>query len=258
MSALTDDRKFQHSKLVRISSKSRDGDSKSKYDFKTSSNDFMLHNIKRIILKSITIPNTMYNVNQYNNKLVYTTPSIDAIVKIVTVEPSQYTAVEFMDALVIQFGLAGVVLNYGIDSKTYKITLTFNTPVSLQGDISTMNDVIGMDESITTANTIIPLPHIVNFAGLLKVYVGSHQMTRGTTMTSSDKSHIKIFTEVPITVPFGGIQHRTIDNMNSLDEATHSTPFNLSNNDITLYDQNLNVIDLNGADVEIVLKVFDR
>ena len=81
-------------------------------------------------------------------------------------------------------------------------------------------------------------------------------MTRGTTMTSSDKSHKKIFTEVPITVPYGTTEHRVLNDLHSIDQTSHSVPFNLSQLDLTFYDQNLNVVDLNGLDIQVVFVAF--
>lgn len=254
----SNERKFQHAKLVRIDSKDRETESRSQYDFKTSTNDFMLHNIKRVILKSVIIPNTQYNINIHNNKLYYTAPSIGPTVNLITVPVGKYKAAQFFDILIALFLLDSIVMTYVIDLITAKVTLTFNTPISLQGDISTMNKVVGMDLTITPASVSVLMPNIINFAGLQKVYVGSHTLTRGIAMSSSDKRHIKIFTEVPITVPYGGVEHRTIEDITSLDESTMSIPINLSNIDITLYDQDLNIVDLNGLDIQLVLKVFTQ
>lgn len=256
MTTLSNERKFQHSKLVRISSRDREGHSKSRYNFKTSFNDYMLHNIRRVILKSVIIPNTQYNVTSHTNILWYNAPSLTNSQAIIQIIPGQYTAIQFFDLLVSQFSLDGVTMAYTLNQNTGKATLTFNTPIILYGDISTMNTIIGLGDETITASTNISLPNIVNFSGLQKVYIGSHTLTRGITMTSSNKNHIKVFTEIPIQVPFGGTEHRTIEDITSLDESTLSTAINLSSIDLTFYDQDLNELELNGSDVQVILKVF--
>jgi hypothetical protein len=256
MTTLSNERKFQHSKLVRISSRDREENSKSRYNFKANFNDYMLHNIRRVILKSVIIPNTQYNVTSHTNTLWYNAPSLTNSQAIIQIIPGQYTAIQFFDLLVSQFSLDGVTMAYTLNQNTGKATLTFNTPIILYGDISTMNTIIGLGDETITASTNISLPNIVNFSGLQKVYIGSHTLTRGITMSSSNKNHIKVFTEIPIQVPFGGTEHRTVEDITSLDESTLSTAINLSSIDLTFYDQDLNILELNGSDVQVILKVF--
>lgn len=242
------------SKLVRIDSKDRSPSSNSQYDMNVDFNDYMLHQIKRVLLKSVYIPNTMYNVNQYNNKLVYDAGGGDVTI---TVPVGQYSITQLMDYLVAQFILGPYsTVTYVNDLMTNKLQITFDANVILRSS-STISRVLGMDTENDTANlTVHSLPNIYNLSGLQKVYIGSHTIAKGTTMSSSDKAHIKIFTEIPITVSYGAIEHRVLDMLEITDEVTHSIPFNISSIDITLYDQDLNILDLNGLDYQIVLKVF--
>lgn len=242
------------SKLIRIDSKDRSPSSNSQYDMTVDFNDYMLHQIKRVILKSVYMPNTMYNINQYNNTLIYDVGGGDVTM---TIPEGQYNITELMDNIVAQF-IAGpfTVVTYVNDTSTNKVSITFDANVILRAS-STIARVIGLDPDTDTANlSVHNLPNIYNLSGLQKVYIGSHTIAKGTTMSSSDKSHIKIFTEIPITVPYGGVEHRVLDILESTDEVTHSVPFNISSIDITLYDQDLNIVDLNGLDYQIVLKVF--
>ena len=248
---MSEERKLRDSKLVRIDSKDRDIGSQSQYNFKVSTNDFQLHNVKRVLLKSVLFPNTQYNVTPFNNMLIYDLGAV-------TVPKGQYSLIELLDELIVQFAAEGpaVVMTYVINTITNKITFTFGGALILTG-ASPMSKLIGLDPQVDTASlTVHIMPNTFNVSGLQKVYIGSHTMTRGTTMTSSDKSHIKVFTEIPIRVNYGSVEHRTLNDLHSIDESTHSIPFNLSQIDITLYDQDLNVIDLNGLDTQIVLKVF--
>lgn len=253
---------LRSSKLIRIDSKDRDVESLSQYNFKVSLNDFMVHNIKRILLKSVSIPNTQYNINSFNNIFTYNDGTAD---RTLTVPLGQYTIAQLMDELIILFAAAAIsiTMSYVINALTKKITMTVAPAITILGGpvingATTISKKIGLDPRINTASLLIhTFPNQYNMIGLLKVYIGSHTMTRGTTMTSSDKSHIKVFTEIPIRVAYGEVEHRVLDQLHSIDEATHSVPFNLSNIDISLYDQNLNILELNGLDVQIVLKVFD-
>lgn len=255
MSLHADDWILRESKLVRIDSKDRSAGSNSRYDFTSCLNDYMLHNIRRVLLKSVFIPNTQYNINAYNNQLTYDAGAGD---KTITIPVGQYNITELMDEMIVQFAAEtpAITMTYVVGSITKKLQLTFGGTTILRAE-SLISKYIGMDEEKDTANlTVHNLPNVYNLSGLQKVYIGSHSVAKGTTMSSSDKSHIKVFTEIPITVNFGEVEHRVLSDMHSIDEVTHSVPFNISNMDVTLYDENLNIVDLNGLDFQIVLKVF--
>jgi hypothetical protein len=194
----------------------------------------------------------MYNVNSYNNVLFY-----DAGLS-VTVPQAQYTVTEFMDELIVQFAAEApaITMTYTIDLATSKIEMTFTAPIILQGSSAgtTMACLIGLDGSADTASLAVQtMPNHYDFSGLKKVYIGSNTLTTGTSMSSSSKEHYKIFTEIPIIVPYGQSEKRTLTDLHTIDQVTHSVPFNISNIDITLYDQDLNVAELNGLDIYIVL-----
>lgn len=254
MSIHENDKYMRQSMLVRIDSKDRSTGSASPYEMRVNLNDYMLHNIRRILLKSVFLPNTQYNINANNNQLTYDAGAGD---KTITIPVGQYTVTELLDEMIVQFAAEApaITMTYVVNSVTKKIQLTFGGTTILRAS-SIIAKIIGMGDADTANLTVHNLPNMYNLSGLQKVYIGSNTIAKGTTMSSSDKSHISVFTEIPITVDFGEIQHRVLSDLHSIDEVTHSVPFNISDVDITLYDQDLNVVDLNGLDYQIVLKVF--
>lgn len=256
------ERELRSSKLVRIDSSERNIGSVSQYDFEVSLNDFTLHNIKRILLKSVSIPNTQYNINSFNNIFTYYDGTAN---RTLTVPLGQYSITGLMDELIVLFAAAAIpiTMSYVIAALTDKITMTVAPAITILGgpvidENTTISRQLGLDPRLNTASATVHIfPNVHNLAGLLKVYIGSHTITRGTAMTSSDKSHVDVFTEIPIRVPYGEVEHRVLDQLHSIDESTHSMPFNLSHIDIKFYDQNMNILELNGLDVQIVLKVFE-
>jgi hypothetical protein len=246
---------IRESRLLRIDS--RDRNSGTPTNFNSHLNDYLLHNIQRVLLKSVFIPNTAYNVSIYKNTLVYDAGSGQ---QTLTVPIGQYNLTELMDELISLFALAipAVTLSYSYDTKTSKLLLNTIPATILYGAESTISDLLGMGNQTLGLSGVHALPNVINLSGLQKVYIGSHTMAKGTTMTSTDERHIKIFTEIPITVPYGAIQHRVLDSINSIDETSHSIPFNVSSPDITLFDQDLNVLELNGSEWQIVLKVYPQ
>ena len=243
------------SKLVRISSRDRSPGSKGQYDFITNFNDSFLHNVKRVLVKAIVCPNTSYNVNEFNNELVYNAgPGDETII----ITPGQHSLTDLLDELVTAFAAEAVpqTMTYSVNTRTSRITMTFTNALVLKsGDNgSTMMTLLGGSKDTDTASQVSHLmPLTFDLTGLKKVYIGSNTLTTGTSMSSSNKQHKKIFTSIPITVPYGSIEKRTLSEYHTSDQITHSVPFNISTIDITLYDENLNLVDLNGIDFYMVL-----
>ena len=247
-------RELRESRLVRIDN--RDRTSGSLYNFTVNFNDYLLHNVQRMLLKSVYIPNTQYNVNSNKNELVY---DAGAGTQTITVTPGQYNLTELMAELTTEFAGAvpPVTFGYTFDTNTSKLNITTNPATTLFGTQSSMAELIGLQNTDIGPSAIHQMPFVVNLTGLQKVYIASNALAKGVVLSSSDKVQFPIWTEIAITVPYGQVQHRILSQLNSIDESTHSVPYNVSTADIRLYDQDLNDLDLNGASVQLVFKAFN-
>ncbi len=114
-------RELRESRLVRIDN--RDRTSGSLYNFTVNFNDYLLHNVQRMLLKSVYIPNTQYNVNSNKNELVY---DAGAGTQTITVTPGQYNLTELMAELTTEFAGAvpPVTFGYTFDTNTSKLNIT--------------------------------------------------------------------------------------------------------------------------------------
>ena len=108
-----------NSRLLRISSKDRSSQSPSQYNIDFNTNDNDLHQIKRITLKSVVIPNTQYNITQHNNVLYLPTTLTDATHYEISV--GQYTTVELITTLkeVVDYNIAPETINITQDSMNH-------------------------------------------------------------------------------------------------------------------------------------------
>lgn len=243
-------RRRRESKLIRISSKDR-VDPSEKYNINVSFDDNFLNQITHVIVKSIVIPNTQYNVTKYTYRIFYDAGSGETSL---TVPVGQYDLNSLIAAVETKFGEVGIPLTIIQDETTLKLNMTFGIPVFLYGK-STLAHTLGW-EFDSAFNTVHELPNLPDLSGLQKVYIKSNKLSNDVSMVTSDKKQINIFTEVDVDVPFGGIVHRVLDDLNTSDEVTNRQPNNISSIDIELLDQNLDPVDLNGHDFEIILKVF--
>ena len=240
-------RSLRSTKLMRISSLDRnDKKTDNQYDFSVSFNDSDLSQVKRVVLKSVIIPNTSYNINTTNNTIFYDSSSL-------TLPVGQYTLSTLITAIENAFSAINV-LTITQDALTQKLTFTFTSNIVLQST-STMKYVIGFNDTMTS-NTVHVMPNLPDLTGLKKVFIKSSALSNMTSMSDSSKKHYNIFSEVDITVPFGFVEHRVLSDLHSSDELTFSQPKNISTIDIKLYDQHLNNLDLNGHHIELIFKIF--
>lgn len=257
MSELTSRHRRREAKLVRIRSTDRQGPTATnKYDFTINFDDYMLHQINHVILKSVTVPNTQYNINSNNNTLYYNYNGTG--VTSISIAVGQYDITSFMTALDAAIVAAGDVCTTTQDPTTQKLTLTWGANTIMYGRVdqpTTMDRVLGFE--FTTANAAAQaMPYLPDLSGLKKVYVKSNKLSNGVSMSTSEEKHYNVFTEIDIDVPFGGIAHRVLNDMDTSDSVTNAQPKNISSIDVQLLDENLQEVDLNGLDWEIVLKVF--
>jgi hypothetical protein len=251
-------------KLVRISDHDRAIESKNQYNFVVHTNDYFLNQIRKVIVKSISVPNTQYNVSSVNNTLTYDVGAGDATV---SVPIGQYTSIaDLLDTLAAAF-LAGpgIVMTHTFDTLLYKATLTFGVAIILKRGIngaesevgtSTIAHVIGLGDVDTASLLVHVMPDIVDLSGLKKVYISSKALTMTSSMVSSNREQANVIGEINMEVPFGYVQHELISEIDSMSESTSSIPNNLSTIDIQLLDERLKPVDLQGHSVYLTLKVF--
>ena len=242
------------SRLLRISSKNRAGNSVSKYDIVYNTNDRELHSIKRVALKSATIPNTQYNIDSNNNTL-YMTNSFAAGPSFV-ITPGQYTTTTLITALV-----AAVGGTFGIaqDAITQKLTLSVTGPATIDiiSDTATnpMATVLGLttDDAATSSHTAASLPDI---RGLTNIYIASRTLSNGgNQMSSNEKNTTNVFCNVPVTAVFGGTVNLEEDE-NTLDYVLFNSHKNISSIDIRLMDEDNNTLELNGFEWTLVFRIY--
>jgi hypothetical protein len=239
------------SRLVRISSKDRSIESVSKYDIVFRPDDRDLHQIKKIALKGAEIPNTQYNIHSDNN-LLYFPNSLSGTTDF-TIPVGQYTTSTLITE--IQSQIAGLVITQ--DTLTQKLTFTHATQTfdivsntttnPMARTLGFLTDASGVGSHVCTG-----LP---NLTGLKTVYIASHTLCSNTAMCTNDKLKQHVFCSIPITVPFGETQ--VIDEDSStFDFSVFHDRKNIAEIRIKLLDEENHVLELNGLDWYIILRVF--
>ena len=249
----------KNSRLLQINSTDRALESVSQYDLVYHTNDRDLHQISKIILKSAMIPNTMYNINEFNS--VFTFPTSLAGTSLFPIIQGQYTTTSLIATLkseidiVIQPDSVTITqdpltekLTFGLSSGTFDL-VTFE-----QGNL--MANVLGIKESGTNLGFSTRASALPNLSGLKQVFVSSKTLTNHTPMISSEKLKNSIWGSIPITVAYGETQVHE-ENSTGLDYCIYSNHKNISTLDLELLDENGNTLDLNGSDWNMILRVYE-
>jgi hypothetical protein len=213
------------------------------------------HDLKSVIVKHISFTNTVYNVTSKNNTL---TVKIDATTySSVTITPGQYNSTQFKTALEAAATEFDLVMT--LDSLTYKYTLATTTPVEwLTIDENPMAQVLGISVGSGALTTSHTCASVLNLSGIQNLFVRCSNLSFTNLVSSRTNVNSDVLCIVPITSAFGANEqyissHSEIDDVDSL--STHSGK-NIQKMGIKLTDDDGDVVDLNGSDITMILKVY--
>jgi hypothetical protein len=236
--------------LLAITSKERTYDSKSSSNFSYSIG--MALEVDTIAIKSISIPVTQYNITSFNNFL-YTTLGISE--SKISLPVGQYTLAQITSYLIDVFDSYGILLTIIQNPITYKLQITTDVPFTLNPE-STLLPVLGIITTIplliTTSYGCTALPQL---QGLKNFYILTKVLSQGSNGLFVNGVNEALQTNVPISVPFGLVQHYEPKILDT-NLITFKSPVNIQYLDIRIVDSNLNEVDLNGSEVELVYKLY--
>jgi hypothetical protein len=239
---------MSNSRLLRISSKDRSVESKSRYNIDYRTNDNDLHSVKSVILKSVIIPNTQYNINTNNNtfRFVNSVTAADEF----TVPEGQYNITTLIS--VLESFVTGLSITQ--NAVTQKLTFALSGGTFNIETTNLMSKVLGFETTGTGLSTYTS-DNMANLRGLEHVYILSQVLSSNSGMISNDKEKQNIFCDIPCRSAFGQNIVMDEDN-NSLDFITFHNHKNISSINVKLIDQNSNEIDLNGSDWTLIFRVY--
>lgn len=243
-------------KLLRISSRDRNNLAN------TTSSDFTItldnidsaHDLKSVVVKHISFTNTIYNITSKNNTLTYNIASSPTSVSIAV---GQYTATQFKTAL--EAVASGIVLVMTLDPITYKYTLATTTAIEwLPIDNNPMAEILGISTGSGSDVTSHVCASTVNLSGIQNLFVRCSNLSFTNLVSSRANINSDVLAIIPITSEFGFNEqyissHSEIDDVDSL--SLHSGK-NIQKMNIKLTDDDGDIVDMNGSDIILVLKVY--
>jgi hypothetical protein len=250
---------FTHNLLIRSKDKKLSTDSNSDFYVDFRPNITSQRVVKRAVLRSITIPNVVYNINSNNNVLVLGDSAPADIT--LTITEGQYSLTELISAIETAWtASAGIgVLTITEDNITNKLTFANGSNIKLYNiedmSTSTMSPYLGILNTVALASST-EATGLPDLSGLKIVYIKSKFLSDNDVLHDSGDNIRPIFCSVPCSVAYGSILYYE-PNDTELTSVNFGQGKKISGNvDIQLLDQNFNEIDLKGLDAEIEFKLY--
>jgi len=241
-------------KLVRITNSDL-----SRYSTGTStnlswqSNDSDLGQIHKLHLKTAIFPNTMYNINRYNQVLNITAPDMAPVNPIPV---GQYSIVEYIAALKVVLDIAAAPNTFTIvqNPLTKKLVFTKSAGAEflLPGiDTNAQSRESGSKVETLSAGLTATASGMPDLSGLRHIYVES--MTAGKQLLTGNVNKYHVIADLPIAVPFGAYQTYNFDE-STLNQVTYRGAKQLAKIDIRFTDDRNRELDLNGIDWVLIFE----
>lgn len=224
-------------------------------------NDYDLHDITKIHLKTSIIPNSQYNIYSRNNLLNITWDDMNGPVAAIPV--GQYTITTFIDALKIVLDDAASPNTFTITTNplTYKLIIVKNGGAEFTIEDKTVNPMylaIGQDKQKTSVGLTLTCDNMFNLSGLRHVYIESTQL--GKQMCTGETSRkYNILGDIPIEnwSPFGSYQSNFF-NEDTLNAIYLRGPKNISTFNINLCNEYGHLLELNGMAWTLIFEIHSN
>ena len=206
--------------------------------------------IQGYAVKSLSIPNVAVNINKYNNELNFL---VNGFPRFITVPPAQYRTSTLIVALQAQLDLSGIVYVVSQDPKSQHITISGSVMTSWKtGGLGTK---LGFTKNTVSqlSNTAQGLPQLM---GTYNYFVGCVELVQGFNGLLKGGERLPLFGDVNNNVPYGEIIHYEAQDFN-LNVKSYERVQNIQHLNFIIYDDDLNVVDLMGLDVEFVIKIYE-
>ena len=209
-------------------------------------------------LESACIPKTMFNINQNNNYMLIA----DSIgLKNIFIPVGNYNITNFISEIknvlnTVSVDTYDIILN----NVTNKITITstfngFTIDPNADSLKTSLNTSLGFKPSTTYVGGSIIAPNIVNISGINNVYINVKQLTKYMSTIKDKYFNFK----VNMSCPYGSIVYFNCKNTyNQYYTVPQYAAKKITYLDISLVDEEENLVDLNGSDWSFILKFIKK
>ena len=250
---------IHETKILRISNLDRTKSSKSESDFTVHLQN-RVQNVKSVVFKSVTVPNTQYNITSHNRHLLINWDGIGPT--LITLQTKQYSLSELIAEL-------ESVINPTPGSGTFSITQHPDTDKLIFTSSGTAFSIAGYREGNPIAKVLgfglwidptpvltYSAPFLPDLRGLQTAYIISQALAGSYSLIDSADAKVS---HVIGQVSMANTPYRSTAYYHSEAVENHDFEFpshkDLSSIDIKLVDKLGNLLELNGIEVTITLEL---
>ena len=201
-----------------------------------------------VSIQSANIPGTFYNVDDINNLLVY---NVNAGANInLVIPPANYNVNSLLTYL--QTVMTGFTITFNTASNKY--TFTHATNVFSFKSTSTCFELLGLQEGATYNSTGLSLTSdlCINFFTIQTVMIEISNLITNNKTSNASENNPSILVSIPITTSQNSVLSYV--NSHNLFEKINSVK-NFASLQVRLLDQDLALLDLNGANWTATLQI---
>jgi hypothetical protein len=251
-------------KLVRINSEERenplvDASNHFRVNF---GNSTQLMDINRIVIKHVSIPNVQYNVraasglNTVGNIFTY----FDGATKNITITPGNYSVTQLIAAIEADALAIAANLQLTLNPITSHIEFTSTTPITYLSAASgnNMAKILGITADSGALVVSFTAGGLVDLTTHPNIYIASASISDGSNMVSPTLGSLPICAVIPIDQPFGSIIQYTTqqEHLDDIHYISYASGKSIQSVDLSVYDGDANLIDLQGLDWTIIIKAY--
>jgi hypothetical protein len=248
--------------LCKITSFNKVGADDTTDDFSVNfENHRSLHQIVRIVIKSVDIPNVFYNINSYGYDIdnlgnnTYRWIDTTSVLQTRVLPVGQYNVTEFLTAL----NLLLPDHSYALNPVTKKMVGTATSTIRFlnRTDGNLMAGALGIKTTSIAPVLTYTAQHMPQLEGIESVYILSNTAGQSN-LLSPNSNTFPLLLHVPLTVPFGAIEHYVSpqDKLDSITYPNYSNGISFRKLDIKVVDKYGHGLSLGGLDINIILKIY--
>lgn len=249
-------------KTVRINSEERTnptGTASNNFTVSLGS-DTQLADINRIAIKSISIPNTQYNIKSSgahaNNVFSFNNGAPQSI----TIPAGFYDIASIAAAIMADSVAVADGLSIAFNTVTKHFDFTSTNPISYLSAASgnIMAEVLGITADSAPLVLSFSAGGLPNLAVHPNIYVTSRALSDGSAMISPTLGSIPVCAVVPIDQPFGGIINYVVkqEHLDDIHYISYNHGKTLQSVDLQLYDGDAQLINMQGLDWTFVFRAY--
>jgi len=245
------------SSIVVLNSKYRTLDSASSSNFTISIGQSI--SIKQIVVKSVSLPNTFYNITDTNNVGIINLTGLGTYIVLVPV--GQYTLATFLTQLQTLLTAIDIASTVVQNPLTKKLEFTFS--YLAQWDTSSASPLSRVMGTYLQPATVYPAVPVASFSaagftdlsGIRNVFICSRILGQGFNSILQEGRNLPMILNMPMEAGFGDVCYYSSNEVN-LDLKQYKSYQNIQLCDLTLRGDDGELLNNNGAEWSITLLVY--